>query len=403
MPGIKPIAHIANQVVAAPVAVDATRCVAMRHRAASCRACVDACGEHAIRVEVGAITIDGLVCNGCLGCVPACPTEAVSVVGQDDQRVSVSTDVALENAGGIAVLACHRSVDRADLDLSSVVTVPCLASLGESLLCEQASRGAYQIALVDGGCAECPRGACNGQIDATIACANTLLALCGADVEVERLDEFPAEVLCEPEPGYDASKRFLFTQAGSMVGNTVLNAVDAHVGAASQQGSENHWDPTQTFTVDKRMRLLDALDAIGVPPEGSVAVRSFHTVEADTGLCTGCGVCAMFCPTGALHFDGQPGAGVLEWSAAECSGCSLCKDVCAKQAISLQPGVTCHELFDFEPRVLCGREDAGAKQSFADSPWKAETRGSLANRFFRAGCAVDPAVERMRARVTTTV
>ncbi|MDO4400487.1 MAG: 4Fe-4S binding protein [Coriobacteriia bacterium] len=402
MPGIKPIAHIANQMVAAPVAVDATRCVAMRHRAATCRACVDACSEQAIRLEAGAIVVDGLACNGCLGCVSACPTEAVSVVGQDDQRVSVSADVALENAGGIAVFACHRAIDQANIDLSAVVTVPCLASLGESLLCEQASRGAYQIALVDGGCAECPRGACAAQIDATVSCANALLSLCDAGVTVERLDAFPPEVLASEEPGYDASRRFLFTQAGSLVGNAVLNAVDAHADAAAQeQAPDDRWDPTRTFSVDKRMRLLDAIDTMGVPAEGSVQVRSFHTVEVCAGQCTGCGVCAMFCPTGALSFDG--GTGVLEWSAAECSGCSLCRDVCAKQAISLKPGVACQELFDFEPRVLCGQEAARGEQATATSPWNMEMRGSLANRFFRAGRAVDPAIERMRARVTTTV
>jgi len=402
MPGIKPIAHIANQVVAAPIAVDATRCVAMRHRAATCRACMDVCSEQAIRLEAGAIVVDGLACNGCLGCVTTCPTEAVSVAGQDDQRVSVSADVALENAGGVAVFACHRAIDQTNINLSAVVTVPCLASIGESLLCEQASRGAYQIALVDGGCAECPRGACAAQIDATAACANELLALSDAGVAVERLDAFPPEVMGELEPGYDASRRFLFTQAGSLVGNAVLNAVDVHSDAAEQgQGLDGRWDPTCTFSIDKRMRLLDALDTMGVPAEGSVAVRSFHTVEVDAAQCSGCGVCAMFCPTGALRFE--KGAGLLEWSAAECSGCSLCRDVCAQRAISLKPGVSCQELFDFEPRMLCGREVAQGGQLGMNSPWGAETRGSLANRFFRAGRAVDPAIERMRARVTTTV
>lgn len=401
MPGIKPIVQVANQAVAAPVTVDASRCVAMRHRAATCRACVDACSEQAIRFDAGTVVVDGLVCNGCLGCVSACPTEAVAVVGQDDQRVSVSADVALENAGGVAVFACHRAIDRANIDLSAVVTVPCLASLGESLLCEQASRGAYRIVLVDGGCADCPRGACSAQIDVTAACADALLSLCDAGVSVERLDAFPPEVLGETEPGYDASRRFLFTQAGSLVGNAVLNAVDAQVGAVSQdQEAHGAWDPTQTFAIDKRMRLLDALDTMGVPAESSVAVRSFHTLEVDAEQCTGCGVCAMFCPTGALSFDGNTGA--LEWSAAECSGCSLCKDVCAKRAISLKPGVSCQELFDFEPRVLCSQKADSGHRAQANSPWNADARGSLANRFFRAGRAVDPAAERMRAKVTTT-
>lgn len=401
MPGISSIAKVATGAVSAVITVDASRCVASRHRASSCRACVEACSCEALRFEAGRIAVDALACNGCLACAGVCPTEAISAEGRSDKALSKEADVALEHAGGISVFACNRAMDRTDLDLSGVVALPCLVRLDESLLCEQASRGAYRIVLVDANCAECPRKASKAVIDETVACANEALAVCDADVSVECASAFPDEVLVEGEGGYDASRRFLFAQAGQMAGEHVMKAVeDAVSDKAANPEEATMWNPLETFSVDKRMRMLNALDMMGAPETGRLDVRRYHTVSVDANRCTGCEVCAMFCPTGALQSTaGDSGESTLEWSAAECTGCSLCHDVCANDAIVLSPGVSCAELFDFEPRVLRGPSDAASQAPQRSSAWSPGAAGSLAKKFFVGNRAIDPAVERMRAKL----
>ena len=398
MVGLKPIVQIADQVLATPVTIDAGRCVAMRHRASSCRSCMEACEAEAIRLEAGRIVLDKLACDGCMACLPACPTEAISVAKQNDQGISTIADAALEHAGGVMVFACERAMDRSDLDVSGVVAVPCLASLDESLLCEQASRGAYRIVLVDAGCAACPRAACSPSIDKTVESANALLDMCEAGVSVERLDAFPAEVIRDADPGYDASRRHALSHAGRLVGEQILKSVDSEQGGDAALAP----NPLSTFAIDKRMRLLNALDAMDAPTDGMVGVRGFHTLQVAADRCTGCGVCAMFCPTGSLRF-GEIAEGVLEWSAAECSGCSLCQDVCAQSAISIEPGVRCAELFELEPRTLHHGSAAPAVQAQATAPWRSSSRGSLAKRFYAGTRAVDPAIERVRSKVTISM
>jgi Pyruvate/2-oxoacid:ferredoxin oxidoreductase delta subunit len=66
--------------------------------------------------------------------------------------------------------------------------------------------------------------------------------------------------------------------------------------------------------------------------------------ELDTNLwatvsikesCTGCQMCAFFCPTGALarfEEDGKPG---LTFSYAVCTDCGLCREICYTTSIEL--------------------------------------------------------------------
>lgn len=393
MPGIKPIAVAASRALAAPIAIEAGRCVASRHRASGCRACVEACKADALRFEGGRVVADGLACKGCLACVSACPTEAVSVPGESDKSLSARADAALEAAAGVAVFACHRAMEHADASCAKVVAVPCLARIDESLLCEQASRGAYRIVLVDAGCAGCSRCACEHEVEKTVACANAVLSLCAADVEVERSREFPPEVADGGDEGYDAARRRFLGEAADLAKAEVIKAVG---GFGNDPAGDAAFAPTEKVEVEKRMRLLDAIDAMGAPANAVVGIRRFHTVELRREACAGCGVCAMFCPSGALRMDAASGA--LEWSAAECVGCQLCRDVCAGDAITLVPGVACGELLDFEPRVLAGTSGDACASAGPASLWAAP-RGLLASRFFDGARAVDPAAERMRAKV----
>ena len=116
------------------------------------------------------------------------------------------------------------------------------------------------------------------------------------------------------------------------------------------------------FQERRRSQVLDAMDRLGEPVVEQVETRLFGRVEIDASVCNSCGMCAVFCPTGALsksaikpspNADGTPdGGSFLEFSCAECVQCGLCMDACMKKCITVSPQVHTAELFDFEPRFI---------------------------------------------------
>jgi formate hydrogenlyase subunit 6/NADH:ubiquinone oxidoreductase subunit I len=68
----------------------------------------------------------------------------------------------------------------------------------------------------------------------------------------------------------------------------------------------------------------------------SKAVPGFVEIEIDEA-CTGCGVCANLCPTGALTLKKSQREADLVWSLTLCTQCKLCAEVCTKDAVYFGP------------------------------------------------------------------
>ena len=70
--------------------------------------------------------------------------------------------------------------------------------------------------------------------------------------------------------------------------------------------------------------------------------------------CSGCALCAGFCPTQALRKAGKAPGGrtLLEFDAALCRDCGTCTDTCRYGAISREETLTVSELFALEPRAI---------------------------------------------------
>lgn len=184
------------------ISCDPARCVKVRHRKASCSACMDVCPSGAIEVADNAIAFHDERCLNCGACACACPTQALETTQPSAQQVAESLDQALalaQIADGTLFVACeqagqplrssgsgaagsaesanrgtkadHRHRTPFDTEESSPrnasfvanhfnavgVTLPCLAHLDESLLVHALACGFSRIILVDGGCATCPR------------------------------------------------------------------------------------------------------------------------------------------------------------------------------------------------------------------------------------------------------
>ena len=50
--------------------------------------------------------------------------------------------------------------------------------------------------------------------------------------------------------------------------------------------------------------------------------------------CTHCGLCQIFCPEGAVHFNAETGERTVD--SAHCKGCGICVEECPRHAVEFR-------------------------------------------------------------------
>ena len=82
-----------------------------------------------------------------------------------------------------------------------------------------------------------------------------------------------------------------------------------------------------------------------VKPEGEISRREllkrlspFGKVELDTSRCTGCGLCALECPTGALVFSlsEETDTFQLVFKPGNCIACGQCAEICPERCLRVE-------------------------------------------------------------------
>lgn len=364
MPSINDIAQMAEALEKSPVIVVNDRCVAVRNRNATCRKCVAACQVDAIDITQNEIHLEASTCMACGACTSVCPTEALVPVKPTDMALAEGAAAAAAAFDGHAVMACARISSKRLADPSKYAEVPCLARLDESVVLNLVAHGVQAVTFVDGACSTCKYRACVPAIDATALYANELLAAHGSDVRVQRASAFPDQMLVEDATGmFGSTRRAFFSEAANATKETVQVAArttiqqelgivpeQIAIGARLRVGEDG---AMPRLGMPRHDTTINAMDAIGWPVVDVVDTRRFGSVSINLEKCNACGMCAVFCTTGALKRDEaqQPSDPLkhLEFSASECVQCGLCRDVCWKGALELSSMVPTAQIFDFEP------------------------------------------------------
>ena len=82
-----------------------------------------------------------------------------------------------------------------------------------------------------------------------------------------------------------------------------------------------------------------------VKPEGELSRREllkrlspFGKVELDSSQCTGCGLCALECPTGALTVSSSEETDVFQllFKHGNCVACSRCVEICPEKCLRME-------------------------------------------------------------------
>jgi ferredoxin len=103
----------------------------------------------------------------------------------------------------------------------------------------------------------------------------------------------------------------------------------------------------------KRLHLLEQIPQLGQVKSAWISTDSLPFSLANINHnCNGCGMCATFCPTGALNkyrFEDQQ---VIYFDIQFCLACGLCRDVCPENAVRFSSDIDASMLFNGERIVL---------------------------------------------------
>lgn len=290
------------------------RCVAER----GCALCVRACPYGALESKNGAIRLDKARCRSCGLCVTACPREAVLFPGYTGSQIDAQVRMLLDPVAGtiqprgILFTCAHSAVAVEPLHPWWMpLRLPCLAMAPPTW---------YLAPLGLGACAVGVRPCSDG-------CHGTL-----AEVVRERVQfcqDFLEAIGAPPEliqyrPALDRPP----VDRGSGIG---------------LPGSEDGL-PEPAFSVQPKVIAAILLELARRSSQDRPAALASDTstfshpaaplgiVEIDEDTCTGCGLCADACPTGALRFETTVEQSTLHFEAASCVACGQCLSICPERA-----------------------------------------------------------------------
>ncbi|QKF07639.1 4Fe-4S binding protein [Berryella wangjianweii] len=375
MPSIDDIVSVAEAMESSPILVDRDRCVAVRNRNASCRRCVESCPCEAVAVGNNEVKVDPRACSACGACATVCPTNALVPLRPADEALLAASRQAMEANEGRVVIACARISSRHEADPERYAELPCLARVDESVLMKLAAAGAQAVTLVDGTCSTCRYRDTDAGINVTCGAFMQLTQAMGASVPIQRASAFPDDLRIDQAEGrFGTSRRDFFAEtarsAKRLVSTAAKATVEKELGLAKAEeliGKRLRVGDSGAlpqFQIERHADVINAMDALGQPTLPEVTARVFGRVRIDVDTCNGCGMCAVFCPTGALKRDERrkpyTNPEYLQFWASECVACGLCADVCWKKCLTVEAVIPTDELFSFDPVTF--RLSAAAQQ-----------------------------------------
>lgn len=364
MPSLIDAAEAFSKLGKKSVEIEQSSCVRVRHRHASCNACLRVCAHEAITIENNTLSIESTLCTGCGACASVCPTEALRLIDDANERARSAIDRAAEAADPAALanekqeakspqatsrtiaIACEYLRNQESISASNSATgegalsvpgrgtkterlwIPCLAALDESTLIHAACAG-VSLEYVSADCTHCPNR-CGTLIGDIIDQAERFCAeLPGRPFGNVRIrPQWRIYEMKGASPSANTSPEM--TRRGMFdhfVAHTTDSVAEAAVSTFYVGAHPVEEKPTlaqslleddgklRHITVERNAQILDDLyrNAADLDetdketePESVISTRLFGEVNVDASLCNLCGICMNFCPSRALSGTANP-------------------------------------------------------------------------------------------------
>lgn len=309
--------------------IDPSKCTG----AEKCQLCRDSCPVRAISMDGERVTIDANLCLGCGACLAVCPRGAVSFPTFSLEELDMEMAGLLDAPGElleprILAFTCETCLSRNDsaggyqLRYPSNVLplkVPCLAMASPWVILRAFDRGAQGLALVSA------KGACRAGLPAAewrgnVEFVQALLARW--NIEAERIQLFEVQEDNKTDLGRElqrfADRVAALPPTPLRRGGHCVSFIDMYPLPVLIEHMAN-----------ELMRTLDGTVSTGAVPFGKIAL--------DEAQCTGCGLCALNCPTDALTvLTDDDGDYELLFQHGLCVACGVCVDACPENCIRLE-------------------------------------------------------------------
>jgi len=332
------------------------QCSRARHQRSTCTLCADICPTGAIS-RAAPLHVAADRCTGCGACAAVCPSGAFVT---EPAVKAWKEPAAASQPQPTLTLACGR--DATPTSDEDAVQVPCVGRIDEALLLEAVTTGPYMAVVIRAdACSSCPSQTARATVEQTVRQAQALLAAFGHGGRIILAAGAPTQPAGAPAPTLPSapgslSRRRLFAALlGGLAAPLGPAAATPGGGYVQIDGAEE--PPKGQLPVRlpaRRRRLLDALKSLAdrwpTPARDAGAAKASWAQFSVTESCTGCQMCAYFCPTGALQTIEHDGRTGLAFKLADCTNCRLCLDVCFWDAVVLS------EEIDLD-KVLSGSVD----------------------------------------------
>lgn len=301
------------------------QCVRLRHRKAQCSLCADNCPTGAI-IWGDSLQVSPQRCIDCGLCAAVCPTGVFEASAPSNTELLQQINE-LKNETSTIAFACPRVAGE---DACGVLRVNCLGRVDASILVGAAAAGIQQIDMVDYECPGCPNTIGHEVAERNIAEAGKVLQACGS---TSRVAFSPWSALLD-QPARKVDRSY------------------ATANETPQTSQPLRKGELPVRLPEKTELILSSLRAFAnrvVTPELDESLWGTVSVNEK---CTGCQMCAFFCPTGALSTSMEDGKPSLSFRSAYCTNCQLCLETCYTSSIALSAHVNLDKVIAQSDEVL---------------------------------------------------
>lgn len=391
MPSIIDMVEIMQRMESKVLHVSPANCSKVRNRNASCSRCADACPSGSITLHDNVIDIDSELCMECGACAAACPTSTIAFLKPTDDELAAALDASAAALDGQAVVTCARVSAHREANVDVVCEVQCLARMDASSLLGAFARGAKSVTLVGHHCENCKYRKTQAQVDATISEVNMLMDVWGSSARAQRAEcvPQPAQAQSVDQGTGGVSRRGFFSEMKTNVKGMATEAatvtIEKELGikhdtqslrSMLKVGGDGNLPRIEPVHHDA---IMESLYELGEAQRDElIEVSHWGDVRLESEKCDNCGVCATFCPAGALskvyEVDEKASKNKnkatakisgMEFRLADCLQCRLCQDVCMKRAITVHSAVSTSRIMEFEPVEMRGTKKKMTRFGFS--------------------------------------